>query len=111
MREETYPTAVETRYDQRPALRSAPAAASSLKCTDKIVILGRNQAGLPLRPAEDLPQHWSERSGGGCTSLVVRVHLVAPIIVAPIGVRRRSGAPKGFEVQRSRGVAPTHELG
>jgi hypothetical protein len=39
--------------------------------------------GLLLRPAEDLAQHWRERPGGGCTSLVVRVHLVAPIIFAP----------------------------
>jgi hypothetical protein len=40
MREETDPTVVETRYDQRRALRAAPAAASSLNVPIKIVILG-----------------------------------------------------------------------
>jgi hypothetical protein len=70
-----------------------------------------NQTGLPLRPAEDLAQYWSEHLGGGCTSLVVRVHLVAPIIFTPIGVGRRSGAPKGIKVQQvtavfRRGTSP-----
>jgi hypothetical protein len=38
--------------------------------------------------------------GGGRASGVVRVHLVAPIILVPIGVGLRSGAPERVEAQQ-----------
>src|ERR1700730_5874110 len=72
---------------------------------------GPKAADRPLQPAEDLLQHRSEHTGGGRASGVVRVHLVAPIIFAPIGVGRCSGAPKRVEVQQiatglRRGMSP-----
>ncbi len=72
---------------------------------------GPKAADRPLQPAEDLLQHRSEHTGGGRASGVVRVHLVAPIIFAPIGVGRCSRAPKRVEVQQistglRRGTSP-----
>jgi hypothetical protein len=68
--------------------------------------------GRPLQPAEDLPQHRSEHTGGGRASGVVRVQLVALIIFAPTGVECCSGAPKRVEVQQiatglRRGTSPS----
>jgi hypothetical protein len=64
------------------------------------VAQGPKAADRPPQPAEDLLQHRSEHPGGGRASGVVWVHVVPPIISAPIGVGRCSGAPKRVEVQQ-----------